>query len=243
MTDKPIYAVGDIHGQFDMLQDAMARIERDGGPDARVVFLGDYTDRGPDSRAVISYLEQGLRDGRDWICLLGNHDRMFSMFVEDYPRNDARLLVGYHWLHPRIGGIETLQSYGVGVPDGARTYQIHALARAAVPQSHRAFLAGLKPYYQVDDLLFVHAGLRPQVPLAAQSEDDLIWIREEFLEYQDPHPWMVVHGHSHVVRAEHRGNRINLDSGAGYGHTLTCAVFENGQAWVLAANGRADFAR
>ena len=78
---QPIYAIGDIHGQLEMLEEALARIEADGGPEARVVFLGDYVDRGPESRGVIELLSQGLAAGRNWTCLLGNHDRMFSMFM------------------------------------------------------------------------------------------------------------------------------------------------------------------
>jgi serine/threonine protein phosphatase 1 len=159
--------------------------------------------------------------------------------MEPYPRNDARLLVGYHWLHARIGGIETLRSYGVSVPEGARIYHVHAHARAAVPQSHLDFLEALAPHHEEQGLLFVHAGILPGLPLAAQSEDDKIWIRQEFLNDPRPHPWLVVHGHSHVKVPEHHGNRVNLDTGAAYGHRLTAAVFENSQAWVLTSEGRA----
>lgn len=235
---SPVYAIGDIHGQLEMLEQALALIEADGGPDARIVFLGDYTDRGPDSCGVIDRLMQGQSEGRNWICLKGNHDRMFSMFLEDYPRNDARLLVGYHWLHDRIGGMETLQSYGVGVEEGDRIYQTHARARAAIPQAHLDFLAGLKACHQEGELLFVHAGIRPGLPLESQSEDDLIWIRQEFLNDERAHPWLVVHGHTPGKRAEHRVNRVNLDSGAGYGRPLTAAVFEGRDCWLLTDAGR-----
>ncbi|MEP2717768.1 metallophosphoesterase family protein [Pseudophaeobacter sp.] len=235
---QPIYAIGDIHGQLGMLEEALARIEADGGPDARVVFLGDYTDRGPDSRGVVELLSQGLEAGRNWTCLLGNHDRMFSMFIEDYPRNDARLLVGFHWLHERIGGIETLQSYGVESPEGTRIYELHAEALKAVPEHHRAFLAGLPDYHLEGELLFVHAGIRPDVALEDQSQDDKIWIRQEFLLAQGDHPWLVVHGHTQIPAPEHRGNRINLDSGAGFGRPLTAAVFEGRDCWVLTEEGR-----
>lgn len=233
-----IYAIGDIHGQLTMLEDALARIEADGGPDARIVFLGDYTDRGPNSRGVIERLARGKAAGKNWVFLKGNHDRMFSMFMEDYPRNDARLLVGYHWLHERIGGVETLGSYDVPVPDGARIFQIHAAARAAVPQSHLEFLSALAPYHEEDGLLFVHAGIRPGLTLPEQTEDDLIWIRQEFLNDPRPHPWLVVHGHTPARAPEHMGNRVNLDSGAGYGRPLTAAVFENGGVWMLTSKGR-----
>lgn len=234
----PLYAIGDIHGQLGMLEQALARIEADGGRDARVVFLGDYTDRGPNSRGVIERLIAGLAEGRDWIMLMGNHDRMFSMFLRDYPVNDNRLLVGYHWLHERLGGIETLASYGVDVRDGDRIFQVHAQARNAIPEAHLEFLDALRPYHLQDGKLFVHAGIRPGVALEDQTEDDLIWIRHEFLDDLRPHPWLVVHGHTPARQAEHMGNRINLDSGAGYGRPLSTAVFEGRACWLLTDAGR-----
>ncbi|WP_164660071.1 metallophosphoesterase family protein [Tropicibacter sp. Alg240-R139] len=234
----PIYAIGDIHGQIDMLHAALTRIEADGGRDARIVFLGDYTDRGPDSRAVLELLIQGQAEGRNWVCLRGNHDQIGAMFLEDYPRSDARFLVGYHWLHPRIGGIETLRSYGVDVADGDRVYKVHARAKAAVPQAHIDFLTGLKRHHLENGVLFVHAGVQPGVALEDQDPEDLIWIRDEFLNDKTPHSWLVVHGHSHVDAPEHHGNRVNLDTGAAYGHALTAAVFEGTVCWVLEEDGR-----
>lgn len=235
---EAIYAIGDIHGQLEMLEQALSRIEKDGGPDARIVFLGDYTDRGPQSREVLDLLIQGQIDGRNWLFLMGNHDRMCAMFLEDYPRNDARLLVGYHWFHPRIGGVETLKSYGVDVTDRDRIFQIHAEAKNVVPKAHIDFLSGLRPYHQQNGLLFVHAGIRPDIALEHQDFDDLVWIRDEFLNHKKPHPWLIVHGHSHVPAPEHHGNRINLDTGAGYGRPLTAAVFEGQRCWVLEDEGR-----
>ncbi|NRB20625.1 MAG: serine/threonine protein phosphatase [Rhodobacteraceae bacterium] len=235
---SPIYAIGDIHGQLEMLEAALGRIEADGGADARIIFLGDYTDRGPDSRGVIDLLQRGLAEGRNWVALMGNHDRMFSMFLEDYPRTDSQLLVGFHWLHPRIGGVETLASYGVDVVEGDRTYSVHQRAQAAVPQSHIDFMEALPSHHQEGDLLFIHAGIRPGVALKDQDIEDKIWIREAFLSYPDPHPWLVVHGHTQVPQPEHHGNRVNLDSGAGYGRPLTAAVFEGRDVWVLSETGR-----
>jgi len=235
---EPVYAIGDIHGQLGMLEDALSRIEQDGGPDAKIVFIGDYADRGPHSRAVLDLLVQRQAEGKNWTFLRGNHDQMCAMFPEDYPRNDARLLVGYHWFHPRIGRLETLRSYGVGVADGDRIYQVHARAKQVVPQAHIDFLNRLQPYHRQGEMLFVHAGIRPGIELDQQDPDDLIWIREEFLTHKDRHRWLVVHGHSPVPAAEHHGNRINLDTGAGYGQTLTAAVFEDSECWVLGANGR-----
>lgn len=234
----PIYAIGDIHGQREMLEEALERIAADGGPDAQVVFLGDYVDRGPDCRGVLDLLIEGQAAGKNWTCLMGNHDRMFAMFMEDYPRNDARLLVGYHWLHEKIGGVQTLASYGVEVPERARIHEVHEEARAAVPERHREFLAALPSHHEQGELLFVHAGIRPGVPLEAQTEDDKIWIRHEFLDDTRQHPWLVVHGHTHVPSAEHRGNRVNLDSGAGFGRPLSAAVFEGKDCWLLSDQGR-----
>lgn len=116
--------------------------------------------------------------------------------------------------------------------------QVWADARAAVPLTHRVFLAGLPAYHQVGELLFVHAGIRPGLPLAGQTETDLIWIREPFLSYRAPHPWLVVHGHTAVDAPEHRGNRVNIDSGAAYGGPLTAVVIEGREVWELTDRGR-----
>ncbi|MEX0351017.1 MAG: metallophosphoesterase family protein [Paracoccaceae bacterium] len=237
MTD-PIYAIGDIHGRLEELHHALDLIEADGGPDARIVFLGDYVDRGPDSRGVIELLIEGQRAGRDWITLLGNHDRMFAWFMEDVPRHDPHLLIGYHWLHDRLGGIETLQSYGVNYEEHARLEDLHAAAKAVVPQAHVDFLRGLRPMYETPDIAFVHAGIRPGVALAEQNENDLVWIRQSFHADLEPHPKLIVHGHTPVDIPSHYGNRINLDSGAGYGRSLTAAVFEGRDCWLLSNGGR-----
>ncbi|MFV1439771.1 metallophosphoesterase family protein [Phaeobacter sp. JH18-32] len=234
----PIYAIGDIHGQLGMLEEALDLIEADGGRDASVVFLGDFIDRGPDSRGVIDHLITGQKDGRNWITLLGNHDRMFAWFMEDTPRHDPHMLVGYHWLHDRIGGLETLESYGVTFPERTRLADVHAEARAAVPDSHVAFLKRLTTMHQTSDLAFVHAGIRPGVALENQIENDLVWIRQSFHQERAPHPKLIVHGHTPVERATHYGNRVNLDSGAGFGKPLSTAVFESGLVWLLTSKGR-----
>lgn len=235
---QPIYAIGDIHGQLAMLQDALDKIARDAGPDAHIVFLGDYVDRGPDSRGVIDCLADGHKQGRNWITLKGNHDRMFEWFMQDTPRHDPHMLVGYHWFHDRIGGVETMASYDVTFPERTRLRDVHAQARGAVPQTHVDFLNALPTSYETDDLIFVHAGLRPGIPLADQTEEDLVWIRHSFHQHTGPHPKLIVHGHTPVDQATHYGNRINLDTGAGYGHPLTVAVFEGTQCWRLTDAGR-----
>lgn len=234
----PIYAIGDIHGQSDMLDETLARVEADGGKDARIVFLGDYTDRGPDSPGVLDRLIKGQAAGRDWITLMGNHDRMFAWFMQQVPRHDPHLLIGYHWLHEKIGGSDTLANYGVTFPDRTRLEDVHAEAKQAIPQAHVDFLNSLRPIYETEDMAFVHAGIRPGVPLAEQQENDLVWIRQIFHEATAPHPKLIVHGHTPVKQAQHYGNRVNLDTGAGYGAPMTAAVFEGGDSWVLTAEGR-----
>jgi serine/threonine protein phosphatase 1 len=234
----PIYAIGDIHGQKTMLEDALARIEADGGRDAEIVFLGDLVDRGPDSAGVIDLLQKGVAEGRNWTVLRGNHDRMYSYFMEDLPRPDPNVLLGMDWFSERIGGRSTLASYGIETDDSSRYFHVHAEARDVIPQAHVDFMAGLPAFHQAGALLFVHAGIRPGVALADQSEDDLCWIRHDFLDHTEPHPWLVVHGHTPQKAPVHEGNRVNLDSGAGYGRPITAAVFEGREVCVLEQSGR-----
>ncbi|MBO9473717.1 serine/threonine protein phosphatase [Shimia sp. R10_1] len=237
MTD-PIYAIGDVHGQLEKLLEVIARIEADGGPTANIVFLGDLVDRGPDSSGVIELVINARQLGKNWQVVKGNHDRMFQYFMEDTPRHDTRLRAELSWMHPRLGGRETLASYGVDVHPDRTEQDLHAEARAKVPQSHMAFIESLPFFHQVDNLLFVHAGIRPGIALPKQSEDDLCWIRDDFLNYPRQHPWLVVHGHTVVPAVEHRGNRVNLDTGAGYGNPISAVVFEGDQVWRLGPNGR-----
>ncbi len=235
---EPIYAIGDIHGQRAELDRVLTLVERDGGPDAHVVFLGDYTDRGPDSRGVMDRLIAGQQDQRPWVFLKGNHDRMFEWFMETPTRHDSHLLVGYHWFHERLGGIETMASYGLDVPDRIRMKDLRARAEERVPAAHVDFLKGLHLSYQTDTLFFAHAGIRPGVPLDHQDEEDLVWIRDEFHTETGPHPKIIVHGHTPVAKATHYGNRVNLDTGAGYGQPLTVAVFDGNAVFLLTETGR-----
>ncbi|MCR9148302.1 MAG: metallophosphoesterase [Rhodobacteraceae bacterium] len=235
---RPIYAIGDVHGQKSQLEDALALIERDGGGAAPVVFVGDYADRGADTAGVLDLLIQGRDAGRDWTFLKGNHDRMFEWFMEPEPRHDPYLLTDYYWLHARLGGRETLASYGVDAAPRRRLKDVHADARDRVPQSHLDFLRGLRLSHQNEDFFFVHAGIRPGVALDSQTEEDMLWIRSGFIDHAQMHPKLIVHGHTAVDMPEHQGNRVNLDGGAGYGRPLVPAVFEAGEAWTLGRNGR-----
>lgn len=233
-----IYAVGDIHGQRADLERVIELIDRDGGTGAETVFIGDYIDRGPDSRGVIDTLIAGLDAGRNWTCLMGNHDRMFANFLIDGQIYDPNIASRLAWTEERLGGRATLASYGVPIdalPDDA----LWAAAKDAVPRAHLEFLTARPLYHEKDGLLFVHAGIRPGVALADQAEADLIWIRGDFLDHPDAFDWLVVHGHTSVKEIDHHGTRVNVDAGAGYGRPLRVAAFEDGEVFELTDDGRA----
>lgn len=238
----PIYAIGDIHGQIEMLEHALDLIEQDGGNDAHIIFLGDYVDRGANSNAVIERLSQGKAAGKPWRFIKGNHDRMFEWFLEPTPRHDPYLLVGFHWLHERIGGKATLASYGVDATEDRRLFSVHEDALKAVPNHHHRFLKTCETSIFHGPLFFCHAGVRPGVALKDQSENDLVWIRNEFTNDASDHGALVIHGHTPVDAPLHAGNHINLDTGAGYGKPLTVAVFEGATSHVLTDQGRQKLA-
>ena len=235
-----IYAIGDIHGHLDKLRAAHDLIAADraacGDAAARVVHVGDLVDRGPDSRGVIDHLMAGLAAGAPWVVLKGNHDRMFELFLRG--EADPGLRADLTWLHERIGGVETLASYGVAADPWQRPDRVRAEAQQAVPEAHRAFLAGLPVRHEAGDVLFVHAGIRPGVKPAKQTETDLLWIRDAFLLDTRDHGPLIVHGHSPVEAATHYGNRINIDSGAAYGGPLSAIVLEGRAAFLLTGAGR-----
>lgn len=235
-----LYAIGDIHGHLGLLQAAhdliAADMARHGtGP---VIHVGDLVDRGPDSRGVIDFLIQGLDGGADWVVLLGNHDRMFARFLADPWDPEPGLRAELSWLHPRLGGSETLRSYGVPNAGDRPVEKVHAEAVRAVPMAHRAFLAARPSLHRAADCAFVHAGIRPGVALDAQTETDLVWIRDPFLMETASFGPLIVHGHTALDCATHYGNRLNLDSGAAYGGPLSAVVIEGREAALLTPQGR-----
>ena len=235
---NPIYAIGDVHGQLEELQRVLSLIEAYGGPDARGVLVGDYVDRGPDSRGVLQFLIDAQAQGRNWVTLKGNHDRYLSRFLDYMLVHDPATRADLLWFNPRLGGDKTMATYGEDAEEGAPDDVLPRAALAAIPQAHREYLANLPLMHQTDELLFVHAGIRPRVALEKQIEDDLVWIRAPFLDYRKSHGPLVVHGHTSIEHPEHAGNRVNLDGGAGYFRPLHAAVFEGRTCWLLSENGR-----
>ncbi len=235
-----IYAIGDIHGHLELLKAAHHRINADMAlhGDASIVHLGDLVDRGPDSRGVVEFLMLGVAAGRDWVVLKGNHDRLFTGFMTDPAWRDPGLKPEHSWLHPRIGGATTLASYGVRSPGDRPVAPVHAEALAAVPLDHRRFLESCPTSFTFEQAIFVHAGIRPGIPLADQTEDDLVWIRQEFLDDTRDHGALIVHGHTAIAKATHYGNRLNMDSSAAYGGPLSAAVIEGRSAFLLTDSGR-----
>ena len=220
-----VYAVGDIHGRLDLLDQMLGQIERDaataGDLVKYIVFLGDYVDRGPHSSTVIERLAGGPSPGFGAIHLRGNHEAAMLDFLED-------IRVGPSWL--TYGGGATLGSYGIVPPaEDAPADVLTAVQerfRAALPAHHRKFLKGLRNSVTIGDYMFVHAGIRPGVPLDRQDSLDLIWIRDEFLKSQTDHGKVVVHGHTIALQPEIRPNRIGIDTGAFATDRLTALVLE-----------------
>ena len=241
-----IYAIGDIHGQRAMLEDVHDLIARDtaahGAADDLVVHLGDLVDRGPDSRGVIEVLLSGLDRGENWIAIRGNHDAVFEAFLTSDDESLYASPSGLPWENPRMGGGATLASYGVSTGPLRSRASIRAEARKTVPAAHLRFLRDMRNLYAAPGLIFVHAGIRPGVPITRQDAHDLHWIREPFLSDPRDYGALIVHGHTPVDWPDHRGNRLNLDTGAGMGRVPMAAVFEGGEVWVLTDGGRVPLA-
>lgn len=218
-----IYAVGDIHGRADLLAPLLARIDADLSthPIAQPcqVFLGDYIDRGPHSRQVIDLLT-ARRRRQQMLFLRGNHEDFALEFLSDPTKLSE-------W--KQAGGMSTLLSYGVKIADrtdpaGEREAAI--AFRRALPPSHVHFLQSLILSFQCGDYFFAHAGARPGIPLRQQHQQDLLWIRDDFLLHEEDFGKVVVHGHTPVTTPDIRPNRINIDTGAYATSRLTCLVLE-----------------
>jgi serine/threonine protein phosphatase 1 len=225
-----VYAVGDMHGCADLLLKLFTRIDDDlkARPIAESVqvFLGDYIDRGPNSRQVIDLLI-ARRQEHHVVLLKGNHEDCALQFFSDPTVFSA-------WKD--IGGLSTLCSYGVSptLGDDPRSLEeLAAILKHSMPDNHRRFLQGLALSFTCGDFLFVHAGVRPGIPLREQSQQDLLWIREDFLLHEEDFGKVIVHGHTPAREPEIRPNRINIDTGAYATGRLTCLVLEDDQMRFL----------
>ncbi len=227
-----LYAVGDVHGRADLLEALLGEIAADGArhpaAEKRLIYLGDYVDRGPDSSAVIDLVLRVAPRGFSVVPLMGNHEEMMLRFLDD-------IAVGRTWM--MNGGDATLRSYGVEAPgmfSGTAAFR-QAQQRFAerLPARHRSFLEALGVMRVEGDYLFVHAGLRPGVPLDEQQPEDLLWIRDEFLESTRDFGKVVVHGHTITLNPEFRPNRIGIDTGAYRSGQLTCLVLEGTKRQLL----------
>lgn len=221
LPGQRVYAIGDIHGCADMLDELLARIDEDAArspaQETLEICIGDYVDRGADSAGVIDRL-LAVPPGRRRVCLLGNHEAAMIDALDD-PAQIPR------WLE--LGGEATARSYGVDLRGNVHGVEgMHRQLLAAIPAAHRRFLDRLATCHRIGDLLFVHAGIRPGVPLDQQDPHDVVWIREGFLDHDGALGLHVVHGHTPVDVPDRREWRTNIDTGAVYGGALTAAVIE-----------------
>lgn len=229
---KRIYAVGDVHGRADLLAALFDQIDDDlrARPIAEPleVFLGDYIDRGPSSRSVLDLLI-ARRKEHQLVLLMGNHELYASEVL-----NDPSVLL--EWI--KIGAVPTLLSYGVRPPGSANPHPQSLMEaamafRRALPDSHRHFLRSLALSFACGDFFFTHAGVRPGIPLQRQTQEDLLWIRDEFLLHEGDFGGFIVHGHTPTKEPDTRQNRINIDTGAYATGRLTCLVLEADQMTFL----------
>jgi serine/threonine protein phosphatase 1 len=225
-----IYAISDIHGCADLLQKMFTVIDRDletiGSVRAIHVFLGDYIDRGPESSRTIDLLIDRSRKYES-VFLKGNHEA----FLFEALKNPAQL---QDW--KQFGGLQTLTSYGLRPslnPDPAEQSELMKQLAQNIPAHQRRFFNNLRLRFLCGDFFFVHAGVRPGVPLAEQQEQDLLWIREEFLASEEHFAKYIVHGHTPVRAPDIRFNRINIDTGAYATGNLTLLVIQGDSMLAL----------
>jgi len=227
-----IYAIGDVHGRLDLLDRMLAIVANDdagrGVAETRLIFVGDLIDRGPHSAGVVAR----CLELQNAAFILGNHEEVFL----DAMAGDVK--AAEFW--SRIGGRETMLSYGMrdAQLDALPAPDLVALLRNLVPAEHVAFMEGFCDMIEVGDYVFVHAGIRPAVPLAEQQSRDLRWIREPFLGHAQPFERIVVHGHSITSRVDLRANRIGIDTGAFKSGKLSAIALEADRRWTLTATAK-----
>jgi serine/threonine protein phosphatase 1 len=226
-----IYAVGDIHGRLDLLEELLAQIDADDAArhraQTKLLFLGDLVDRGPQSAQVVERLIRLAQHRPRTQFVLGNHEEVFLAALS----GDVKALKFFN----RIGGRETILSYGITEQEyrDLDYPELLELLISRVPAQHRAFLEDFEDMVVVGDYAFVHAGIRPESPLAEQKISDLRWIRDEFLGHRGPLEKIIVHGHTIAPAVEMTAHRIGLDTGAYASGKLTAMGFEDDRRWVL----------
>ena len=225
-----IYAVGDVHGRADLLDELFRKIalDRANRPDldATVIMLGDLVDRGPESSAVIDLCLDKPVPGCGMRFILGNHEELMLSAL------DGNLEALRVWR--RHGGIETMASYGLDdAPDAVREDELLARLATLVPARHLKLLRGMEDVIQVGDYAFVHAGVRPGVAIDRQKPADTRWIRDRFLNHEGDFGAIVVHGHSISEEEELRDNRIGIDTGAYASGRLTALALAGAERWFL----------
>ena len=231
LPDQRLYAIGDIHGRIDLLTRLLAMIEADAVlfplKSRKIIFLGDYIDRGLDSRGVLTRLLQPFTVGLEPLFLRGNHDNMLLQFLG----GDDEVLGG--WL--QLGGASTLASYGVNpFGSGNKPQVLRDAMLQKMPPEHRSFLEKTIFSITFGDYTFVHAGLRPGVEMKNQSNDDKMWIRGDFLFSDHAFETMVIHGHTIKPEPEAKATRIGIDTGAFATGHLTCLILDGTEQSFLA---------
>jgi len=235
-TGMRIYAIGDVHGYLRLLTSIRHKIASDLDTNPidqyRIIFLGDYIDRGPDSAGCVQYLLDLCAEDKHVICLKGNHENKLEQFLES-PLELAESFFTY-------GGIECTQSYGVEMSKykytDKDTLKICTELRKSIPPDHQLFYSNLAMSVTFGDYFFVHAGIRPGVPLTEQSESDLMWIRSEFISNTSLYDKVIIHGHTPAHPIEILPNRINADTCAYDTGILSCVVLESTSYRVIEAS-------
>ncbi len=228
---RRVYAIGDIHGRNDLLQQLIEKIIDDdakrGDVNSEIIFLGDLVDRGPDSAGVIETAMQLKRELGDVRFLMGNHEEVYLKAAT----GDEKATRFFN----RIGGKETILSYEISIRE-YMDLDNAALAQrlpGLIPEHHIDFIKAFENQIVIGDYAFVHAGIRPGVSLDEQKTKDLRWIREEFLSVKEPHEKVIVYGHTINDDVVEKGNRIGIDTGAYYSEKLTALALEGNQRWYL----------
>lgn len=230
-----IYAIGDVHGHITLLEGMLEKIKTDLKSNpvelCKIIFLGDYIDRGPDSAGCVEFLINLMSNNPDVLCLKGNHEDKLEEFLTD-PVAVADSFFTY-------GGADCANSYGVDMSNYRGTYddilKRHKELKAKIPTHHKQFFSRLSMTETFGDYMFVHAGVRPGIALDQQADDVLMWIRYEFIEHVGLYDKVIVHGHTPTYPMDVQPNRINVDTHAYHTNILSCVVLEGTDYRVIEA--------